>query len=98
MRMDEQTRFLTRLLDMQRSCLVSGQLSELTRSQKALEGFLLQARQPELDADAAKQLREKIDRNARLIEAALAGLKTARSRIARYGGPAPEFTTYTDPR
>lgn len=82
-------RQLEALLDQAAQALVSGNLPELARLVPQIESANLQA----TDRPTADRLRAKAERNARLLEAAMRGLKSARHRVAEITR-GPTLSTY----
>ncbi len=79
------------LLDQTRDALLAGDLAALAQL-----GPLVEAQTdspPRLDAAAARRLRTKADRNARLLQAAGRGINAARERLADIT-TGPTLTTY----
>jgi hypothetical protein len=78
------------LLDRAASALTSGNLVDLAALTPLIEAS---AAQPVPDRATAERLRQKAQRNARLLEAATRGLRAARTRL-REIAEGPTLTTY----
>lgn len=79
------------LLDQAHRALLSGDLAQLDRLAPQLAA---QETVPfAMDAATAGRLRQKASRNARLLQASLAGLRAARGRLLAMAGGA-DLTTY----
>lgn len=77
------------LLDQAAEALVAGNLPELARLAPEIESADMQG----VDRKAAERLRAKAERNARLLDAAMRGLKAARHRIGEIKR-GPTLSTY----
>ncbi len=80
---------LESLLDRAADALIAGNLPELARLAPQIESGDVRA----ADRAAAERLRAKAERNARLLDAAMRGLKAARHRVAEITR-GPTLSTY----
>lgn len=77
---------LEALLDHTRDALVAGDMAELADLAERVEALALAL--PQLDRPTAERLRQKADRNTRLLQAAQRGVRAARQRILEiHAGP-----------
>jgi hypothetical protein len=82
---------LETLLDQTRDAVLAGDLTALSDLAPLVEAEV--ADLPRLDAADAGRLQRKADRNARLLQAATAGIRAARDRVEEiFNGPT--LTTY----
>jgi hypothetical protein len=80
---------LEALLDRAADALIAGNLPELALLAPQIESVAVQA----TDRMAAERLRAKAERNARLLDAAMRGLKAARHRVSEITR-GPTLSTY----
>jgi hypothetical protein len=80
---------LESLLDRAADALIAGNLPELARLAPQIESVDVRA----ADRAVAERLRAKAERNARLLDAAMRGLKAARHRVTEITR-GPTLTTY----
>lgn len=89
---DRILRSLEQLLDLERACLLSGDLGRLPRLVQRKESCLAQLPDMSAEPDRIDRLLALCDRNARLITAAQAGLKAAEARLSEIRRGAPVGT------
>lgn len=77
------------LLDQAADALISGDLTELARLTPQIESVDVRV----ADRVSAERLRAKAERNARLLDAAMRGVKAARHRVAEITR-GPTLSTY----
>ena len=82
---------LEALLDQTRDALIAGDFADLANLAAKVEGLAVTL--PQLDRPAADRLRQKADRNARLLQAAQRGIRAARQRIIEINA-GPSLSTY----
>ena len=82
---------LEALLDQTRDALIAGDLADLSNLAAKVE--VMAAALPQLDQPTADRLRQKADRNARLLQAAQRGIRAARQRINEINA-GPSLSTY----
>lgn len=80
---------LEALLDRAADALIAGNLPELARLAPEIESVAVRAN----DRSEAERLRAKAERNARLLDAAMRGVKAARHRVAEITR-GPTLSTY----
>lgn len=80
---------LETLLDQAADALISGNLPELARLTPQIESVEMRT----ADRVAAERLRAKAERNARLLDAAMRGVKAARHRVSEITR-GPTLSTY----
>jgi hypothetical protein len=80
------TRAILRLLKAQRSALLAGELAALAGMEAQLDRGLRRLAAARVPHEELARIRDGAARNARLLEAARAGLRTARGRIADRAG------------
>jgi flagellar biosynthesis/type III secretory pathway chaperone len=79
------------LLDQSCTAALAGDLAALATLAPRIEALADAVGQ--LDLPTARRLRQKADRNARLLQAAARGVKAAQARLAEISAP-PTLTTY----
>ena len=79
-------RAILRLLEAQCNALLAGELASLDGMEVQLDRGLRRLAEARVPQDELARVREGAAHNARLIEAARAGLRTARGRIADQAG------------
>ncbi len=82
---------LEAVLDQTRDALIAGDFADLSKLAGKVEAMAVAL--PQLDRPTADRLRQKADRNARLLQAAQRGIRAARQRINEINA-GPSLSTY----
>jgi hypothetical protein len=82
------------LLEKERRAILEGNLDFLERAVAEKERLARALGAAGVDVSRLRRLREKLQRNRLLLEAAGRGIRAAAQRLAGLHGPAPELSTY----
>lgn len=85
---------LNDLLERERHAIIEARFDQLERIAKEKERLVGLLQKSDINVEKLAQLRQKIERNGKLLQAMQLGLENARSLIQSLGKPKPALQTY----